>query len=357
MSFPISEKRAALWKELTEQGFVTGDVPEVHDIESPWYVRLLIGFSGWLAALFFLGFLGAGFDFVYKNNVAGFIVGGIMVFAAYQMLHNKSDSDFFSQFALAISFAGQALLVFSLDLFKWFTVADSLNWIVLAVIQVALAWFMPNSIHRIWSAFAAIMAFTLALIVWHIYFIQTALIMTAVAVVWLNEFKWIEYQEKLKPIGYGITLALLYQSSSGIFQLMFWDTVQHKESLMQPWVGELLSGFVVLYVVYELLNRQAIKIPGYIANVAFIGAVILILASLKMFGLTIGVMIILLGYANGNRILTGLGIASLLYYMSAYYYTLQTTLLVKSELLAVFGILLIVASVLMRRVLFANKKD
>ena len=356
MSFPISEKRAALWKELTDQGFVSSDVPTVDDIESPWYVRLLIGFSGWLAALFFLGFLGVGFEFVYNNNVAGFIVGAIMIFAAYQMLLKKSDSDFSSQFALAISFSGQALVVFSLDLFKWFSAADSINWIVLASIQAALAWFMPNSIHRLWSAFAAIMAFTIALTVWHVYFIQTPLIMAAVAVVWLNEFKWIDYQNKLKPIAYGITLALLYQASTGIFHLMLWNMARYKERLMQPWVTELLSGFVILYVVYALLKRLAIKIPGRTANIALIGAVILTFVSLKMFGLTIGVMIILLGYANGNRILTGLGISSLLYFMSAYYYTLHTTLLVKSEWLALLGVLLIIASVLMRRVLFANRE-
>ena len=117
-----------------------------------------------------------------------------------------------------------------------------------------------------------------------------------------------------------------------------------------------MSGFVILYVVYALLKRLAIKIPGRTANIALIGAVILTFVSLKMFGLTIGVMIILLGYANGNRILTGLGISSLLYFMSAYYYTLHTTLLVKSEWLALLGVLLIIASVLMRRVLFANRE-
>lgn len=356
MSFLISEKREAVWNELTEKGFVTGDVPVVGDIESPWYVRLLIGFSGWFAALFFLGFLGVGFEFVYKENVAGFIVGGIMIFIAYMLLDKKSDSDFSSQFALAVSFAGQALLVFSLDLFKWFTAADSFNWILLATIQLILAWFMPNSIHRVWSAFAAIMALTIALTVGHIYFIQTPLIMLAVAVVWLNEFKWIDYQKKLKPIGYGITLALLYQASTGILHIMFWNAARYKESMVQPWVSELLTGFVVLYVVYELLKRQAINIPSRVANIAFVGALILIIASLKMFGLTIGVMIILLGYANSNRILTGLGILSLLYYMSAYYYTMQTTLLLKSELLAALGIVLLFSSWLIRYVLFAKKE-
>ena len=357
MSIPISEKRVSLWQELTSQGFVTGDLPPVSDIDSPWYVRLLIGLSGWLAALFMLGFIGTAFEFVFKNNIAGIFVGGAMIFVAYLLLLKKSNSDFSSQFALAVSFAGQVLVVFSLDLFQWFRAADSLNWIILGTLQVVLAWFMPSSIHRVWSAFAAVMSIIIVLTIWHFYFIQTALIMAAVAVVWLNEFKWIEYQNKLKPIGYGITLALLYQSSDSIFHFMFLNSLEYKESMMQPWVGTILIGLVILYIIFKLLNRQSIKIPNRIANIAFIGALLLIMMSLKVYGLTIGVMIILLGYANGNRILTGLGISSLLYFVSAYYYNLHSTLLVKSELLVILGSLLIVASWLMRRVLFANKKD
>ncbi len=357
MSLPISEKRASLWKELVSEKFVTGDVPSYENIESPWYVRLLIGFSGWLAAAFMLGFIGAAFEFVFNNKTAGIIVGCIMIFLAYMMLLKKSDSDFSSQFALAVSFSGQVLLFVSLDLFNWFSPRDALNWVLLGMVQVVLAWFMPSSIHRVWSAFAAVIALNIALAVWHIYFIQTAFIMLAVAIVWLNEFKWVEYQQKLKPIGYGLTLAVLYQASTGIFYIMFWNaTSGYKESLVQPWVGELLAGMVILYVVWLLLIRQNIKVPGRIANAALIGALVFIIASLKVFGLTVGIMIVLLGYANGNRILTGLGIASLLYYISAYYYTLQSTLLIKSQFLLILGVLLLLASWLIRRVLFANKE-
>ncbi|MCK4709585.1 MAG: DUF4401 domain-containing protein, partial [Gammaproteobacteria bacterium] len=278
MNLSISEKRASLWEALSSKGFVTGEVPSVNNIESPWYVRLLIGFSGWLAALFMLGFIGTAFEFVFRNNFAGFVVGSTMIFVAYLLLKKKSDSDFSSQFALAVSFAGQALVVFSLDLFQWFSASDSLNWILLCALQVVLTWFMPNSIHRVWSAFAAVMSMTIALTIWHVYFIQTALIMAAVAVVWLNEFNWIKYQNKLKPIGYGVTLALLYQSSSSIFHFMFRHSINHNESIMQPWLGELFVGLVMFFVVWQLLKRQN-TIPILVLAVSFIAALLLIMVS------------------------------------------------------------------------------
>ena len=317
MNFPVSKKRAGLWNELTENNFVTGDVPAYENIESPWYVRLLIGFSGWISALFMLAFIGTAFEFVINNKSAALTVGSIMIIAAYKLLTTKSDSDFLSQFALAVSFSGQALLIYSLELIQFSSVRDGGNWLLLAAIQAVLAWFMPNSTHRVRSAFIAIIAINIAFMAWHIYAIQTAFVMAIVAVIWLNEFKWIEYHEKLKPIGYGVTLALLYQVSSGIYHFIFLSSTRNSGSEMPFWVGDLLSGIVILFVVFELLRRHSILIPGKVANIAFIGAVILILVSLKMFGITAGVMIILLGYANGNRILTGLGIASLIYYISA----------------------------------------
>jgi uncharacterized membrane protein len=54
-------------------------------------------------------------------------------------------------------------------------------------------------------------------------------------------------------------------------------------------------------------------------------------------------MIVVLGYANGNRVLAGLGIAGLLLYVSAYYYLLELTLLHKSAVLAATGLVLLTA--------------
>lgn len=347
------EKRDALWQELIAQGFVSGDMPSHDEVESPWYVRTLTSLSAWLAALFLLGSLGAGFEFLFHNPAAAIVIGSVMIVLAYMMLDKQQGKDFANQFALAISFAGQALIVYGL--FDWSNTKNTFVWIVLAVIQSALAFIMPNSLHRVWSAFAAATALSLAFVSAHTLFIPTSLIMLAVAYLWLNEFNWIEHQEKIKPIGYGLTLALLHQSSTGLYSHVLMDLLSgYGRSVVQPWIGESLSGMVIFYVAWQLLVRQHIKIPGRVANIAFIGAAILVLTSLKMFGITVGVMVLLLGYANGNRILTGLGLASLLYSVSVYYYLTHTTLLEKSQWLALLGIILLVASVLIRSVLFNN---
>ena len=352
-----SQTRKNLWSELELEGLVSGEVPQPLEVESPWYVRLLIGFSGWLAAIFLLGFLAVGFEFIYRHAAAAIILGGLMLVLAYMMLLKKSENDFTNQFALAVSFAGQFLIMFGLfsdgQLFT-----KSISWISLAAIQVALAVVMPNSVHRVWSAFAAAIALSFTFIIWQINYIQTALIMLAVALIWLNEFKWIEYQEKLKPIGYGLTLALIYLTSMGFYHFrVFRMSSLFKENMIQPWLGEILMGLVLLYVVWQLLQRQRIRIPGKMSGLSLIATVCLVVLSLKAYGLIVGIFIILLGYANANRILTALGIISLMYYISTYYYLLQYTLLEKSQLLAVLGISLLLAYAFLRFGIFNINKE
>ena len=79
--------------------------------------------------------------------------------------------------------------------------------------------------------------------------------------------------------------------------------------------------------------------------------------SLEASGIATGLLVILLGYSNGNRVLVGLGIAALLFYSSAYYYTLQTTLLIKSGVLAATGAMLLLARWVVLKWVFAPEES
>ena len=60
----------ALWSDLRQAGLVSGGAPPTDEDETPWYVRTMLGVAGWIAALFLLGFVGAGFAFVIKSEAA-----------------------------------------------------------------------------------------------------------------------------------------------------------------------------------------------------------------------------------------------------------------------------------------------
>jgi uncharacterized membrane protein len=66
-------------------------------------------------------------------------------------------------------------------------------------------------------------------------------------------------------------------------------------------------------------------------------------------GLGSALLILLLGFAAGNRILMAFGVLSLLGFVGHFYYSLHSTLLAKSGLLAATGLCLLTAHFFLRR--------
>src|SRR5512134_868973 len=101
----------AAWRALREAGLVRGDPPAV-PLESPWYVRLMLGMAGWIAALFLLGFVAAGLTWIIRSEAACIVTGLLGSGAAWLLLRKLGHNDFAAQFALAVSFAGQGLFAY-----------------------------------------------------------------------------------------------------------------------------------------------------------------------------------------------------------------------------------------------------
>jgi len=98
-----------------------------------------------------------------------------------------------------------------------------------------------------------------------------------------------------------------------------------------------------------LLAREDVPLESAQGKIAFVGAVILAVATLKAPGIGPAAAVLVIGFANGNRVLAGFGILALLGYLSHYYYALQLTLLEKSAVLACTGVALLAARVALLR--------
>jgi hypothetical protein len=151
----------ALLNELQSRGLVTADAhgaaPETdtaHD--RPWYIGVLLGVSGWLAGLFLLGFVALLFQ-PHKAAEAAF-AGGVLLAAAWGLFKADRDGAFVTQLALALSIAGQCLMVFAMN-----EHARSLGPIAASALalQIVLALAMPNPLHRTLSTFFATIAWAL----------------------------------------------------------------------------------------------------------------------------------------------------------------------------------------------------
>jgi uncharacterized membrane protein len=115
------------------------------------------------------------------------------------------------------------------------------------------------------------------------------------------------------------------------------------------WLGHAASLAVLIVAVVVLLRREGLALDSGQGRVGLAAALILGAASFKAPAVGPAVAILVVGYANGNRVLAGLGILALLGYLSHYYYSLQTTLLFKSGLLAATGIALLAARFMLHR--------
>ena len=122
----------------------------------PWYIGLLLGASGWLAGGFLLVFVAMLFH--PDSAGAAAVSGAVLLAAAWGLFKADRDGAFTSQLALALSFAGQCLVLFAMVEHR-----HSMAFVAGAacVLQTAMLLLMPNRLHRLMSAFFALIAWAL----------------------------------------------------------------------------------------------------------------------------------------------------------------------------------------------------
>jgi len=343
-----SASRAELWQQLTDAGLANGSVPERSGSVSPWFVRAMLGIAGWIGALFLLGFVGAGLAFVFRNEATALVVGALFCGAAYLVFARTRRNELADQFGLAVSLAGQLLFIYGLH--EAVVGSESpVFFLAVAAFEGALAYWFNSFVHRVWSSFAAATAFGFAMNMLGLYGAGTAVIGTALAAIWLREDLWAGPGGFWRAIAWGLAFSFV-QPMSYFGDIARW-TQPHDPALQISWIfwiKSILIAGVLLYVVYRLLERCDAAVSSTAGVCTFAAAAIISAATLRAPGIVSSLIIVLLGFASGNRALFGLGIVGMLSYLSYFYYSLHLTLLVKSFALAGAGVALIAMWVVMR---------
>jgi uncharacterized membrane protein len=148
-----------------------------------------------------------------------------------------------------------------------------------------------------------------------------------------------------RPIGYGLALALVQNEVLHFFSRDILELWNHAETgwLMRhaAIISTSLATLTFLWVVKRLLDREKILLSNPVAQVAIVAALLLGMLSFVAQGMATALLILLLGFATGNRVLMGLGLIALGGFISHYYYQLNNTLLFKSLVLALSGTVLL----------------
>lgn len=341
--------REALWARLRTDGLVEGECPPPPAAAAPWYVRVMLGFAGWIAATFLLMFVGAALPALMQSAGASLLLGLMVCGGAAALFRARPDHDFLGQFGFALSLAGQALVLMGLA--RALGHDNSATAFGMALFEAALFALIGNPLHRVWSAATAAGALAYALADAQLQDFAPGLLAAAGAFIWLQELQQPQAARTLRAAGYGLLLAMLL-ATVAVATLHGWQPHPGATPGLagSALLGAGLSGLVLVGTVFALLGREGLAPTSGGGLLLLAGSALLALANLKAPGLAPTLLVLLLGVAQGNRLLSGLGIAALLGYLSFYYYSLQFTLLQKSLLLAATGGGLLLARLLLHRV-------
>ncbi len=340
----------ALWDRLRAAGLTEGDPPAMTSEPAPWYVKTMIGIAGWIAACFLLGFVGVAIASVFRNEGAALPTGLLLCGAAIAMLWTLAESDFFAQFALALSLAGQVLVVGGLYMMLG-RHDEPVFFAVVVVFEVVLALVVPYSIHRTWSTLAAAVALLFALSIGHVAFLFPAVLAGAFVAVELNEASLSPRADIWQPISAGLALGLLLLVPANLLFGSLGDIFRAREvpEHASAWRGSGLVAVIFIGTVAVLLARNGVRLGGRAGMMTLAACAALVAAAWQVTALIAALIVVVLAFASGRRALMGLGIVAMAGALSHYYFTLDATLLAKSASLLAAGAVLLAARFAVRR--------
>lgn len=330
-------------------GLVHGDLPQ--GSSTPWFIRLMLGIVGWIGSFFLLGFIGAGFEIVMRSSFAATIVAIACCGGAYAIFKLASKGDFASQFALATGIVGQIL--FGVAIFKEFNAGESsIGYLLFFIIEAALTIIMPNFMHRIFTTLGAVGALSIGFTQAGMHGLALPLVAVACAVVWCGEFRLSARLDLWQPVGYGLAIGLLQTAVTSIMGGMPELFGRNGEGWLKHHgnqVGTALVAVIFLAVILKILHDLDISESSTEGITILACATIVMAVSFPTHGLTAAALILILGFAGGNRVLFGLGILAMASFLSHYYYQMKETLLFKSMVLGGLGSLLLLARVVLQQ--------
>jgi len=304
---------------------------------TPWFVRVMAGFGAWLGGIFLLGAMMALFSIAMRSGGGMMVLGMLLLGGAFGLYRAARGGEALQQLGLAFSMAGQFALAFGMDEALHLSSTQTAGMLVL--LQALLVVVMDGAVHRYLSAlFAAVAGF---------YFLQDihavplggAVLAAAVAGIWLTESQWTAAGRApwLRPVGYALALALLFWEAPFSLDWWRWGRREVPAFVMPYWIAPLAYSACLAVTAAMLARPHAPRAwPRWMAAALVVSG-----AAWLAPGLIAALLVLLLGANRGSRILCGLALLAAAWYLGAYYYQMQISLLAKSGVMVASGAVLI----------------
>lgn len=335
----MSNDAQQLWQELSARQLVQG--PLTPALQQPWYLRMFLAVTAWLAAQFFLlsvvAIPGTVLFFLSSSQLhQSMVVLGSVLLALAAWISRLQRSVFVHQLAVAAALTGQGLVLVGLALLE-LPVALAL---LIALVQVPVFLLVRDTFVRGLCVPVFVIALTYALAGFAVEHEQTLLLQGVLPLLlavtgwlYLEEARLACWQQWIRPLKRGLTLAL-----------WAWLVLQHTELLALGrgglWAHKpllltlVLAGFLGWLLLHKL-QQPSERLYGLALGV------LVACAGWQIPGVTVTVLLLALAWLQGQRLYWGANMVVLLGMLLLYYYNLEQTLLVKSMILTGLAVLLL----------------
>lgn len=336
--FECDEK--AIFEEYNTQG----------ENKSSLAIKILSIFGGFLATLTFLGFLAIVGLYNDEFGMSIFGIGFIIFAIGLNKAYNKLIIDTFS---ISVYVTGFALLAFGLSEMK---VDENIIAILIILIALSSLIITQNFILSFMSVLAISSGFLFLIIsnkaydLIHLYIAIQTVILTYL---FLNEAKIISSNKRLSqlynPIRIGIISSLLF----GLISVGKRHLIPISQNHI--WLSSIVMISVTMYLVYIIIKINEINTVKSKVLIYTLSALILV-STIFSPSISGAIVIILLSFLVNYKTGLAIGIISMIYFISQYYYDLNFTLLTKSIILFVSGIMFLLFYLFTAKSLSTNEK-
>jgi uncharacterized membrane protein len=303
------------------------------DNQSSLAIKVLSIIGGYLATSTFLGFFAiAGF---FESEIVLIALGSTCIVAAI-WLNKKYDKLVIDTFSISLYVIGLALLAFGLFGLK---VNENIITILIALIAFIALVITQNFILSFISAITISGSFLVLIFsndqyeFIHVYVGISTLILTYF---FLNEAKIIASSKKLSRLYDPLRMAMVVSLLFGLIAIGKRHLIPISQNHI--WISSIVMILVIMYLVYKIIRINEIesrknKIPIYLLTV------LVLLSTVGAPAISGALVIILLCFLVNYKTGLALGIIALIYFVSQFYYDLSFSLLSKSIMLFVSGIM------------------
>jgi len=319
--------------------------------QTPWYMEMFLGFSGFLTAIIAMIFIGVLFvSTLDLDSEFSFIIPGLVVFFGAMFVRLKTNGLFSRHFFNTLLLGGGALAAFG---FGWMFEGGG-GFILLSMV---LSGFVLYLVHDRILEFIAAVGF-LVMFVYGLtyYFVPNSFILfyavcATLGVVFLTTpiktgIGASRRYTILGAAGTALLLAPCFLEATSIVKAIHWLANQSRDAsgyegvrYLNIWILRIISLLITGGAIWYLNTRRGEGEP-FRPPLIILGLLLLAIAIMPL-GSAAALLVLLTGYILGLRSLAIIGALAQIAYIVWYYYDMNITLLNKSLLLMGFGALLL----------------